>query len=76
MKMAEPGHWRFEKFAIGDMIRVPGSLERRDVIRLVNLEVFHRWFVLGDREIFPAIMTGAGFEASGRPLAEGEERMR
>jgi hypothetical protein len=75
MRMAEPGHWRAERFAIGKLLALPpfDSLSKRDLLRLVNLELFHRLFFEGGREsggdFVSELVTPAGREALlGRPI--------
>ena len=76
MRMVEPGYWRTERFAIGKLMKLPPaeSIAKKDLLRLVNLELFHRLFFEGGREgggeFVAELLTPAGRKALlGRPIA-------
>ncbi|MCA9472537.1 MAG: asparagine synthase (glutamine-hydrolyzing) [Nitrospirales bacterium] len=60
MAWAHPSFWNFDHFAIQDVVHIPDELSKRDVIRLMNLEIFHRLFFLHEDNFFPKIMTPNG----------------
>lgn len=60
MAMARPEYWHLNRFAIGQMFRIPQGLTRRTIIRLVNLELFHRLFMLGETDALAAMLTDNG----------------
>ena len=77
MRAAEPAYWRIDKFQICDLIGKPkGELTKRQIVRLFNLEIFHRLFFgdgQADGAFLAQIMTDEGIAFCGldRP-AEGE----
>ena len=60
MHWAKPEYWRFGEFSIRDVVDIPAALEPRDVIRLFNLECFHRQFVARDEVPLEKLLTAAG----------------
>lgn len=44
MAAADPSFWSFDRFSVRSVIGMPTSLTKRQIIRLYNLELFHRTF--------------------------------
>lgn len=55
MRVADPQRWRLARFAIREFVPIPAQLSRRDMIRLMNLEIFHRSFFLGQEDFLDEI---------------------
>lgn len=69
MRAAEPAYWRFDRFQICELIGRPkGELTKRQIVRLFNLEIFHRLFFGGgkaDGAFLNEIMTETGIDFCG-----------
>jgi len=71
MAVAEPRFWRRDKFAIGEFFDIPEDASKRAMVRLINLEVFHRTFFLKKDDFLGEIMTAEGMETYGSKVVEG-----
>ena len=64
MAAADPRFWHLDRFAIADVIgKAKGTFTKRQIVRLINLEVFQRLFFAGgkvDGAFFEDVMTDAG----------------
>jgi len=61
MAMADPAYWNLDAFSIASLCRLPTTPDKRDLIRMINLEFFHNAFFAGAAERAPAeLMTAAG----------------
>lgn len=64
MASAEPQFWHLDRFAMTDVIgKAVGTFTKRQIVRLINLEVFHRLFFAGgktDGDFFDDLLTDAG----------------
>jgi asparagine synthase (glutamine-hydrolysing) len=65
MKVADSRYWRFGNFAIRELMRIPDEMTKREIIRLINLEIFHRQLFLGEEDFFPKIMSPTGLSEVG-----------
>jgi asparagine synthase (glutamine-hydrolysing) len=64
MAMAKPEYWQFSEFALGRILPIPANMTKRSIIRLVNLEIFHRiFFCSEDEDLLARIMTPGGRSA-------------
>ena len=64
MAMADPAFWRLDDFRIGSFLPFPSTPGRRDIIRFVNLELFHRCHIEGDSSPLSSMLTAAGVAAT------------
>ncbi len=64
MAMADPTYWRPDAFRIGSFLPLPAAPSRRDVIRFVNLELFHRRHIEGQEAPLTSMLTPAGLAAT------------
>ncbi|TXL77073.1 asparagine synthase (glutamine-hydrolyzing) [Vineibacter terrae] len=69
MAMADPTYWRPDAFRIGAFLPLPAAPTRRDIIRFVNLELFHRRHIEGQDAPLPSMLTEAGLAATDLGLA-------
>jgi asparagine synthase (glutamine-hydrolysing) len=75
MRMVETGYWETQRFALAKLFPLPPveSISKKDLLRLVNLELFHRLFFEGGvqsgGEFVHELLTPAGRGALlGRPI--------
>lgn len=73
MAMADPMHWRLDAFRIGSFLPLPDAPTRRDVIRFVNLELFHRRHIERETTPLTALLTPAGLAANDLGALSGIE---
>jgi len=64
MAMADPTFWRVDDFRIGSFLPLPSAPSRRDVIRFINLELFHRRHIEREASPLSSMLTAAGFAAT------------
>jgi asparagine synthase (glutamine-hydrolysing) len=64
MAMADPTFWRMDRFRIGSILPLPQAPSRRDVIRFINLELFHRLHVERQESPLQAMLAPAGLAAT------------
>jgi hypothetical protein len=64
MAMADPTYWRPDAFHIDSFLPLPAAPSRRDVIRFVNLELFHRRHIEQQQSPLPSMLTAAGMAAT------------
>ncbi|HEX2890165.1 asparagine synthase-related protein, partial [Vineibacter terrae] len=69
MAMADPTYWRPDAFRIGAFLPLPTAPTRRDIIRFVNLELFHRRHIERQDAPLPSMLTEAGLAATDLGLA-------
>jgi len=60
MTVADPALWRFDRFRVRELLPIPAAMTKRQVVRLYNLELFHRLVVLGEADPLPALLTDRG----------------
>jgi asparagine synthase (glutamine-hydrolysing) len=64
MTSADPDFWHLDRFATTDVIgKAVGKFTKRQIVRLINLEVFHRLFFAGgnsDGGFFDSLLTDKG----------------
>jgi hypothetical protein len=69
-KFARAEQWRWENFRIGELFEIPvAKLTRGDVIRLSNLEIFHRLHISGDSAVLEDIFVGGRTQAAAEAQA-------
>ncbi|TWT08805.1 asparagine synthase (glutamine-hydrolyzing) [Reyranella sp. CPCC 100927] len=79
MAMADPAFWRLDNFHIGSFLPFPSAPSRRDIIRFVNLELFHRRHIEADVSPLSSMLTAAGIAATdldGAPVTDDASSMR
>ena len=60
MAMAEPRLWRPELFRAGALVEAAPPASNKDLLRQINLEMFHGAFFDADRQPMSALMTDEG----------------
>lgn len=63
MAMAEPSFWRLDRFEAAGGIAAGSDVSKRQLLRLINLELFHNAFFAANRKPVGALMTEAGRQA-------------
>jgi len=60
MRIADDRYWDLSRFAIRELVPFPEKITPRDLIKLVNLEIFHRLYFLGQQDPAPEVLTSDG----------------
>ncbi|NNE21672.1 MAG: asparagine synthase (glutamine-hydrolyzing) [Rhizobiales bacterium] len=60
MAMAEPSFWHLDKFESLKLAGLPAPRSKRDIIRTVNLELFHNAYFADERRPLSSLMTTQG----------------
>lgn len=60
MKISEPAYWKFSNFFIKDIIPLSGSMEKKDIFKVINLELFHRLFFKKEKNPLSGMLTSKG----------------
>lgn len=55
MHMSQARFWNFPAFSLNEVIAMPQEPSKRDIMRIVNLELFHRFHILGQRDTSPMV---------------------
>jgi asparagine synthase (glutamine-hydrolysing) len=60
MRIADSRYWNLDRFAIRELVSFPQDVTPRDLIKLVNLELFHRLYFLGQQDPASEVLTPDG----------------
>ena len=55
MHMSQAKFWNLSAFSLKELISMPREPKKPDIMRLVNLELFHRFHILGQRDTSPML---------------------
>lgn len=69
MAMAEPQFWRLDRFEAARPAAAERAPKKRQLIRMVNLELFHNAYFAAHRRPLDELMTPAGIDAFSIPAA-------
>ncbi len=60
MAAADPAFWNFDNFTVKPIVGIPPNPTKRQIIRLYNLELFHRYFFEGCEAPLEEILSAEG----------------
>ncbi|GIK98951.1 MAG: asparagine synthetase B [Alphaproteobacteria bacterium] len=69
MAAADPAFWSFGEFTIRSVVDVPQATNKRQIIRMYNLEIFHRLFFEGCDAPLERVLSQAGKSFCGKALS-------
>ena len=60
MAISDKKYWEFNNFSLNKIFQLPGKLTKKQIFRIISLELFHRRFILSQIDFLPSLLSGTG----------------